>query len=249
MEDHKFEAAVNWVRPTTVKELQRFLGFANFYHRFIGNFSNIAAPLTSFLKGNPKKITWTDKVIKAFQGLKEAFTSAPILSHSDPTQPFVVEVDTSETGVNAVLSQCGGSPTKLHPVAFYLHKLSPMEQNYGIGNRELLAVKLALEKWRHWFEGANHPFTVLTDHKNLEYLRTAHRLNAHQARWSLFFLRFDLSITYRPGSCNMKADALSRMFQYEITNNPKETPEQILPPEVNISSIHHSFTFKCLPIV
>ncbi len=79
---------------------------------------------------------------------------------------------------------------------------------YDIGNRELLAIKLALEEWRHWLEGAQQPFVVLTDHKNLEYLRDAKRLNPRQERWALFFTRINFSISYRPGSRNLKADAL-----------------------------------------
>ncbi|XDV19920.1 hypothetical protein PO909_025315 [Leuciscus waleckii] len=87
--------------------------------------------------------------------------------------PFVVEVDASSTGVGAVLSQRQGDPPRLYPCAFYSKKLSPAEQNYGIGNRELL--KLALEEWRHWLEGAHHKFEVITDHCNLEYLQEAKR--------------------------------------------------------------------------
>uniref|UniRef100_A0A9J7YE42 Gypsy retrotransposon integrase-like protein 1 n=1 Tax=Cyprinus carpio carpio TaxID=630221 RepID=A0A9J7YE42_CYPCA len=95
-------------------------------------------------------------------------------------------------------------------------------------------MKAAFEEWRHWLEGATHPFTVLTDHKNLEYLRTAKRLNPRQARWSLFFTRFDFSVTYRPGSKNTKADALSRQFEEE--DIPVD-PEPILPFQV-ISQVH-----------
>ena len=152
MDDHKVEAVVSWPTPTSVKEVQRFLSFANFYRRFIRNFSSIAAPITSLLKGAPKKLRWTEQADKAFADLKEAFTTAPILKHPDPTQPFIVEVDASETGVGAVLSQRTGSPLKLHPIVFYSHKLSSSERNYAIGDRELLAVKLALEEWRHWLE-------------------------------------------------------------------------------------------------
>ncbi|KAK3525120.1 hypothetical protein QTP86_016571 [Hemibagrus guttatus] len=101
---------------------------------------------------------------------------APLLIHPDPDKPFVVEVDASTTGVGAVLSQQQGNPGCLHPCAFFSHKLNLAERNYDIGNRELLAIKLALEEWRHWLEGARHPFLVLTDHKNLEYLRAAKRL-------------------------------------------------------------------------
>ena len=81
------------------------------------------------------------------------------------------------------------------------------------------------------------PFSVITDHKNLEYLRNAKRLNARQARWSLFFSRFRFSITYRPGSCNTKADALSHLHQKESTPSETEQQERIQPPEVIISSI------------
>ncbi|KAK3520974.1 hypothetical protein QTP86_001847 [Hemibagrus guttatus] len=119
---------------------------------------------------------------KAFEKLKTVFTTAPLLVHPDPELPFIVEVDTSTTGVGAVLSQQQGNPRKLHPCAFFSRKLSPAEVNYDISNWELLAIKLALEEWRHWLEGAKHPFVVLTDHKNLEYLRAAKRLNPHQFR-------------------------------------------------------------------
>ena len=91
---------------------------------------------------------------------------------------------------------------------------------------ELLAVKLALEEWRHWLEGADLPFIVWTDHRNLEYIRKAKRLNSRQARWALFFNRFLLSLLYRPGSRNVKPDALSRLFDPEP--EAKE-PETILP--------------------
>ncbi|KAK5885832.1 hypothetical protein CesoFtcFv8_016929 [Champsocephalus esox] len=110
----------------------------------------------------------------------------------------------------------------MHPCAFFSRKLSPAERNYDIGNRELLAVKLALEEWRHWLEGAEQPFVVWTDHKNLEYIRSAKRLNSRQARWALFFTRFDFSLSYRPGSKNIKPYALSRQFQPESAPSHSE---------------------------
>ncbi len=148
-----------------------------------------------------------------------------------------MEVDASTTGVGAVLSQQQGTPTKLHPCAFFSRKLSPAERNYDIGNRELLAIKLALEEWRHWLEGAQQPFMVLTDHKNLEYLRDAKRLNPRQARWSLFFTRFNFSISYRPGSRNLKADALSRLHAPE---DDCKDPEPILPEDMFLCPIQWS---------
>ncbi|KAK3547304.1 hypothetical protein QTP86_018825 [Hemibagrus guttatus] len=234
MDKGKVTTVRDWPAPTTVKELQRFLGFANFYRQFIQNYSSIAHPLTSLLRNKPKSLAWSPAEEKAFNLLKKAFTTASLLVHPDPNKPFIVEVDASTTGVGAVLSQQQGNPSHLHPCAFFSRKLNPAERNYEIGNRELLAVKLALEEWRHWLEGAKHPFTVLTDHKNLEYLRAAKRLNPRQARWALFFTRFNFTISYRPGSKNTKADALSRMFTPEES---PETPEPILPENVFVSPI------------
>ncbi|KAK3570071.1 hypothetical protein QTP86_010237 [Hemibagrus guttatus] len=108
----------------------------------------------------------------------------------------------------------------------FLGKLTSAEVNYDVGNRELLAIKAALEEWHHWLEGAHHPFQVLTDHRNLEYLRGAKRLNPRQARCAIFFTRFAFTVTYRPGSKNGKAVALSR--QFESDNEPAQ-PDVILP--------------------
>uniref|UniRef100_A0A8C1RNS1 Gypsy retrotransposon integrase-like protein 1 n=1 Tax=Cyprinus carpio TaxID=7962 RepID=A0A8C1RNS1_CYPCA len=234
MDEGKVNAVRDWPIPTTIKELQRFLGFANFYRRFIQNYSAITSPLTSLLRNKPKSLSWTPAATEAFNSLKKAFTTAPLLVHPDPNRPFVVEVDASTTGVGAVLSQQQGNPSRLHPCAFFSRKLNPAEVNYDIGNRELLAIKLALEEWRHWLEGAKHPFLVLTDHKNLEYLRVANRLNPRQARWALFFTRFHFTISYPPGAKNVKADALSRCHAPEEN---LEEPETILPEKVIISPI------------
>ncbi len=158
-----------------------------------------SAPLTSMLRRKPKSLSWNPEAQAALKRLKETFCTTPILTHPDPQLPFVIEVDASTTSVGAVLSQHHGEPPRLHPCAYFSKKLTPAEQNYDIGNRELLAIKLALEEWRHWLEGAQHPFEVITDHKNLEYIRSAKRLNPRQARWALFFTRFLFTITYRPG--------------------------------------------------
>ncbi|KAK3523516.1 hypothetical protein QTP70_001181 [Hemibagrus guttatus] len=235
MDTVKVQAVMEWPEPSTVWELQDFLGFANFYRRFIWNYSSVAGPLMSLLRGKPKKLSWTDQARTAFLQLKDRFTTAPILRHPDPELPFVVEVDASCSGIGAVLSQRHGEPRKLHPCAFHSRKLTAAERNYDVGNRELLAIKAALEEWRHWLEGARHPFQVLTDHHNLEYLRGAKRLNPRQARWALFFTRFVFTVTYHPGSKNDKADALSR--QFESANDPGK-PELILPAPTLLAPVH-----------
>ncbi|KAK3509407.1 hypothetical protein QTP70_033974, partial [Hemibagrus guttatus] len=189
----KVRAVTEWPPPTTVRELQHFLGFANFYRRFIRNYSSVAGPLTSLLRGKPKKLSWRDQAWTAFLHLKKCFTTAPILRHPDQELPFVVEVDASCSGRGAVLSQRHGEPGKLHPCAFYSRKLTVAE--------------------------------ALTNHRNLEYLRGAKRLNPRQARWAIFFTRFMFTVMYHPGSKNGKADALSR--QFETANEPGQ-PDLIL---------------------
>lgn len=226
MDPSKTRAVLDWPQPTSIKEVQRFLGFANFYRRFIRNFSSIAEPLTSLTKKANTPFTWNDKASTAFNTLKHRFTSAPILTLPDPELPFILEVDASDIGVGAVLSQRSKADNKLHPCAFYSHRLTPTQANYDIGNRELLAIKLALEEWRHWLEGASHPFLIWTDHQNLTYIQNAKRLNARQARWSLFFNRFKFTLSFRPGSKNIKPDALSR--QFEPSEKPC-CPEPIVP--------------------
>ncbi len=234
MDPGKIQAVLNWPQSCSVKEVQRFLGFANFYRRFIRNFSAIAEPLTTLTKKASSPFKWTERACHAFDRLKQLFTSAPILTLPDPELPFVVEVDASGVGVGAVLSQRARGDHKLHPCAYFSRRLSPAERNYDIGNRELLAVKLALEEWRQWLEGAKHPFLIWTDHRNLTYIREAKRLSSRQARWALFFNHFDFTLSYRPGSKNSKPDALSRQF------DPPEVegkPESILPSSRVVASI------------
>ncbi|KAK2899769.1 hypothetical protein Q8A73_012898 [Channa argus] len=229
----KTRAVTEWPRPGTRKQLQRFLGFANFYRRFIKNYSTIAVPWTK-LTSPIAPFRWTEKAEGVFTQLKEQFTSPPILSQPDTSHEFVVEVDASEVGVGAVLSQRSEGDQKLRPCAFFSRELSPAERNYSVGDRELLAIKLALEEWCHWLEGAPQPFIIWTDHKNLAHLRTAKRLNSRQARWSLFFDRFNFSLTYRPGSKNIKPDALSRIHAPETSPHD---PEPILQPSCVLGAL------------
>ncbi|KAL0199850.1 hypothetical protein M9458_003037, partial [Cirrhinus mrigala] len=211
MDQGKINAILEWPLPSSVKELQHFLGFSNFYRHFIQNYSSITAPLTSLLRGKPKPLTWNPAAHEAFLQLKTIFSTVPLLHHPDSVLPFTVEVDAFTTGVGAVLSQAVCEPPLLHPCAFFSRKLSPAEQNYDVGNHELLAIKLALEEWRHWLEGDIH----------------------QQARWALFLTRFNFKITYYPGSKNFKADALSRQFSID---SPTE-PERIIPPDLIVSPI------------
>ncbi|XP_034021083.1 probable JmjC domain-containing histone demethylation protein 2C [Thalassophryne amazonica] len=194
---------------------------------------SVAAPLHA-ITSSLRPFVWSKECDEAFRVLKDRFTTAPVLLLPDPVRQFVVEVDASNVSVGAVLSQRNPTDNRLHPCAFLSKKLTPTERNYGIGDRELLAVKVALEEWRHWLEGAQFPFIVYTDHKNLEYLRSAKRLNARQAQWAIFFSPFNFTLSYRPGTKNGKPDALSRLGE------PVDTPVDqgmILPASCFVSAL------------
>ncbi len=124
MDPAKVEAVANWPTPDSRKVVQRFLGFANFYRRFIRGFSQIALPLTN-LTSTRWRFCWSEQAQEAFEGLKSRFISAPILNNPDPSRQFVVEVDASEVGVGAILSQRSPSDNKIHPCAFFSHRLTP----------------------------------------------------------------------------------------------------------------------------
>ncbi|KAK3535368.1 hypothetical protein QTP70_010217 [Hemibagrus guttatus] len=190
----KVRAVTEWHAPSTVRELQHFLGFANFYRRFIRNYSSVVGPLTSLLRGKPKKLSWTDQAHIAFLQLKERFTTAPILRHPDPELPFVVEVDASCSGLGAVLSQRHGEPGKLQTA-----KLTAAERNYDVGNQELLptVMQSAESMFRHVFRNFGLPEDIVSDWGS-QFTSRAERLNQEigrflrsycsreQQRWSEF---------------------------------------------------------------
>ena len=190
MDPAKVSAVAEWPTCDSRKKVQQFLGFANFYWRFVRGFRAIVAPLHA-LTSTQVSFRWSPEAEKAFWELKQRFTTAPILTLPDPQRQFVVEVDASKDRVGAVLSQRSEKDGRMHPCAFLSRRLSEAERNYDVGNRELLVVKLALEEWRHWLEGAEQPLIVWTCHKNLEFIRKAKQLNSRQSRWALvFFIAF-----------------------------------------------------------
>lgn len=144
----KTQTIKDWPVSEMRKQLQRFLGFANFYCRFIKDFSKIAIQLTA-LTSTKKSFHWTPEADQAFNHSKELFTQMPILHHLDPTRQFILEVDASDSAIGAILSQRSPQDQKLHPCAYFYKRFCPAERCYYIGARELLAIKLALEEWRH----------------------------------------------------------------------------------------------------
>ena len=212
MDQAKVDAVLSWKQPTSLTETQSFLGFTNFYRRFIKDYSRIARPLTELTKKR-RKCEWNEEAGKAFEELKKRFTTAPILAHFDPTKPVIIETDASDFAIGAVLSQ-RNNENRLHPVAFHSRKFQPAEINYEIHDKELLAIVDAFKHWRRYCEGATHQVQVFSDHQNLEYFTTTKVLNRRQARWAQELAGIDFRIYYRPGAQNGKTDALSRRSEY-----------------------------------
>jgi hypothetical protein len=174
MDPKKIRTITKWKKPATVRDIQCFLGFANFYRIFIRNYSKIAAPLTRLTRKD--KLEWNAEANQAFETLKKAFTMAPILTHPDFQKPFFLETDASDFALGAVLSQ-PDKDGRLHLVAFHSQKFTAAKINYEIHNKELLAIVDSFQEWRQFLEGVQHPVTIYTDHKNLEYFMSAKVLN------------------------------------------------------------------------
>ncbi|CAI7798028.1 unnamed protein product [Closterium sp. NIES-53] len=201
----KIEAVRTWKTPENVKELQQFLGFANYYNRFVPQYAKIATPLTNLLKKNTP-FKWEDVHQQAMEQLKTALTSAPVLILPDTEKDYVIEADASDQAVGAVLMQDQGKG--LQPIAYLSKKLHGAELNYPIHDKEALAIITACKTWRCYLKGRKT--TVYTDHCRLKYLKTQPTLSRRQVRWIDFLeTHFDYDIVYKPGHKN-KADALSR---------------------------------------
>ena len=146
-----------------------------------------------------------------FNLLKDAFTSAPVLTHWIPDRPIIIETDASDYALAAILS-IELEDGEIHPVAFHSRSFNPTELNYDIHDKELFAIFEAFRIWRHYLDGSALPIDVVTDHKNLEYFATTKVLNRRQARWSEYLCQFNLIIRFRPGKLGAKPDALTRRW-------------------------------------
>ena len=175
IEQEKIKAIKEWKTSMKIKDIESFLGFTNFYQRFIQNFSHIAKLLNE-LKGK-KEWTWNKEHDKAFKELKEKITCQPILSLLKREGKFRVEMYASEHAIGGVLLQEQEGKWKL--IAFLSRIMQPAERNYKIYNKKLLAIIEALAKWQQYLLDAMELFEIWTDHENLKYFREPHKLN----RW------------------------------------------------------------------
>ena len=178
MDPVKLNSIAAWPTPAKVKDIRSFLGFANFYHQFIPNYSTVARSLLDLTKKD-NHWDWTSICQQSFDELKKLFLSCPILHLPDFSKPFAITTDTSKYTSGTILLQTD-SNGDWHPCSYLFQSFIPAEWNYDIYNWELLAIIRALRSWRHYLHSSPFPIQVFTDHKNLTYFHQAQNLNHRQ---------------------------------------------------------------------
>ena len=229
MDANRVRSIREWPAPTTHREVQVFLGFANFYRRFIWNYSALARPLNRMLAGGEVDKTkkknkvirgpfkWGPKEAESFDAIRNAFACAPLLRHFDPAQPILVITDASDAAQGGILLQPSTEdPTQKHwhPVAYHSKSFTDTEVRYDVFEKELAAIAECFKVWRHYLEGAMHTIRVQSDHHNLQHImKPGYKLTARSARIAERLAAFDFQLEYKKGSTN-PADGLSRRPDY-----------------------------------
>ena len=179
MSDNKVKIIQDWSEPKKVKNIQLFLGFTNFYHRFMFNYLDIVILLIYLTQ---KDIPWNFdfSCCDAFNSLKKVFTSTSILTHWISGTQLIIETNALDYALTVILSIVN-EENKVYPVAFHCCTFTTEELNYNMHDKELLAIFEAFKIWQHYLEGPAYPINIITDHKNLEYFSTTKVLTWRQA--------------------------------------------------------------------
>jgi hypothetical protein len=197
----KTEDMLKWPTPTSVTELRGFLGLTGYYRKFVRNYGIMAKPLTQLLRKN--QFQWSDQAQQAFEALKQAMSSTPVLALPDFSKPFIIETDACDVGIGAVLMQ------GQQPVAFLSKALSSQHKHLSIYEKEFLALIMAVDKWRQYLQ--HQEFIIKTDHKSLEYLTQQNLHSEMQRKAMARLMGLQFKVVYRKGIENTVADALSRV--------------------------------------
>ena len=225
-DDSKVKAVRDYPQPKNVTELRRFLGLAQYDHRFIRNFSQVAAPLFALLKKGAT-FQFTPECCSAFQQLKEALTTAPVLAHPDLDRPFIIECDASSVGYGACLSQLDAEGVE-RVIAYASKGLTACQKKWTATELEAGALIYALETFRTYIMGKTT--TVRTDHSPLPWLKQHKDKSYKLTRWVLRLQEFDIDIVHKPGKKMSHVDALSRapVTGQEEAENLDEFPDRVV---------------------
>jgi RNase H-like domain found in reverse transcriptase len=197
----KISAMTNWPLSTTLRALGGFLGLTGYYRKFIKDYELISRPLTNLLKKNAFK--WCPEATIAFNNLKQAMCSAPVLALPDFSKPFVLETDASDLGIGAVLMQ------GKRPIAFLSKSLGIKNQHLSTYEKEFIALLTTVKRWRHYLQGMT--FTIRIDHVSLKHLLEQRLTHTLQHKGLCKLLGLDYTIQYKRGVENKAADSLSRI--------------------------------------
>ena len=207
--DENVNKILTIVVPQTKKHVRSIIGLVNFYSKFIPHLATLLAPLSNLIvKERPDKVKWTDECQKSINMIQNIINNNPVLILPNMDKTFYVQTDASNIGIGAALLQ--SQDDTLRPCMYVSRKLLAREGNYATVEKECLAVVWALSKLSRFLLGSS--FYIMTDHKALQFLRSAKSKNSRIFRWSLTLENFDYKIMYLPGNQNVLADFLSRNF-------------------------------------
>lgn len=224
----KTQAVSQFTRPSNVKEIQRFLGLANYYRRLVPDFSKTAEPLTRLTRKD-QPFTWLSEQEEAFQSLKSSLTAHPVVALYQPDKPVILHTDASKIGIGAILMQPDDQGVK-HVVAYYSRRLNPAEERYSASEQECLAVVESLEHFHVYVHGKH--VEIQTDHSALQWLFSIKNPSSRLFRWSIRMSVYKYTIKHRAGSKNEAPDALSRAPQVLCIS-----PEELSQAQVNYQPV------------
>jgi hypothetical protein len=228
----KVKAVKEFPVPGNVRELRSFLGLANYYRRFIKEYSKITSSLTRLLQKNVE-YRWTVECQCTFDELKEKLTQAPVLAFPDYDLPFILTTDACDVGIGGVLSQVLDGVEK--PVLFLSKTLNEHEKHYATTHKECLAIVWCIKQCEHYLLGKK--FTIRTDHHALKWLMSVKDSNGKLMRWALTLMEFEFEIQHVKGKTNFVADALSRAPVNNINAMIGEQQEHDAEKKINIDGL------------